>query len=519
MAFLRYYPWSDYTLWKKSVTIPYKNSETRGVQTLRAALSPIILRRTKTMLGTTGNELVTLPGRIMHTERVQLSPAEKQFYDQLFYRSQEKFDSLVSSGTALRKYTTILTLLLRLRQACDHPMLAQSESADENGSSENEDDVNKALISKLYKKFLEEAVKEGQISPVSLSLSKVSANENEKKRSIADSSAAKLLPVHVQSVLSHIRHSGIQDYECPVCLDTPGDPIISLCAHIFCSTCFSQWIGRYAGKPCPVCHKHVKSSEVIRLSKGSTDGHKRLEVSANNKNLSDWKASSKLCRMVEQLKVVKSFNRKWSCENGKAKRVCPTGDHEGMVAASSEDTTSDETLEDLRVQVLDYVGLTPESAVKVVVFSQWTKMLDLIQQALEENDIDVVRLDGKMNQKKRGQSLKRFRESDNVDVILISLKAGGVGLNLTEGSLVYLVDPWWNPAVEDQAINRVHRIGQKNTVLIKRMICSDTIEERLLKLQEKKEHLAKDALSAANPDDHSANSLQLEDFMLLFGRG
>ena len=91
--------------------------------------------------------------------------------------------------------------------------------------------------------------------------------------------------------------------------------------------------------------------------------------------------------------------------------------------------------------------------------------------------------------------MKRFQSDPSVRVFLISLKAGGVGLNLTEADYVYLIDPWWNPAVEAQAIDRTHRIGQTKKVFAYRMICKDTIEEKVLQLQERKRKVAQDIIS------------------------
>eukprot|EP01138_Halocafeteria_seosinensis_P008441 gb/GECG01008626.1/.p1 GENE.gb/GECG01008626.1/~~gb/GECG01008626.1/.p1 ORF type:complete len:1339 (+),score=179.55 gb/GECG01008626.1/:1-4017(+) len=507
MCFLRYYPWNIYTFWKRAVTIPYSAGDPKGVRALRAALSSVVLRRTKNTLTSTGQQLVKLPGRMVQIDRVELSEAQRSFYDQLFLKSQEQFDSFVSSGIALNKYAAILTLLLRLRQACDHPGLAkdQGDTTDDTPNSKDKDDMNRRLISKLYKKFLEDAVQNGQIPASSLSLATLRSD-----RGSGYSSATKLLPLHVQSVLSYIASRGIEEYECPICLDTPVNAVISPCAHIFCRNCFTQWVGQHDGKPCAVCHRYVRPNDAILLSQRSSSTQSSPREESHFRH---WKASSKLCKMVEEMSVVKKFND--IC------REAPDNNDRGSERnPKSRPGTSGvaERFGDLQCQVLDRVGLTPEGPVKAVIFSQWTGMLNLIEQAFQENGITSERLDGTMNQNKRGKALKRFRECENVDAILVSLKAGGVGLNLTQGTLVYLVDPWWNPSVEDQAINRVHRIGQEKTIVVKRLICTNTIEERLLRLQEKKAHLANDALTSADSTDLGANKLQLEDFMLLFGR-
>lgn len=132
---------------------------------------------------------------------------------------------------------------------------------------------------------------------------------------------------------------------------------------------------------------------------------------------------------------------------------------------------------------------------KVLVFSQFTSMLAIVEEELKKSNLLYEYLDGQTASSKREEKVKRFQSDPSVRVFLISLKAGGVGLNLTEADYVYLIDPWWNPAVEAQAIDRVHRIGQTKNVFAYRMICKDTIEEKVLLLQEKKRKVAKDIIS------------------------
>ncbi len=145
---------------------------------------------------------------------------------------------------------------------------------------------------------------------------------------------------------------------------------------------------------------------------------------------------------------------------------------------------------------------------RTLVFSQFTGMLDRIGTALEENGITFCRLDG--STKNREAVVDRFQENDDIPVFLISLKAGGVGLNLTAADTVIHFDPWWNPAVEAQATDRAHRIGQRKVVTSIKLIARDTVEERVLSLQKKKRELlegtvdADDALANFTPEDLAA---------------
>jgi SNF2 family DNA or RNA helicase len=133
---------------------------------------------------------------------------------------------------------------------------------------------------------------------------------------------------------------------------------------------------------------------------------------------------------------------------------------------------------------------------KALVFSQWTSLLDLVEPALRARSFAFVRLDG--STRDRQAVVDAFQDPAGPPVMLISLKAGGTGLNLTAADNVFLLDPWWNPAVEDQAADRTHRIGQDKPVLVHRLIASDTVEERILTLQDRKRKLAETAVGEAS---------------------
>lgn len=165
-------------------------------------------------------------------------------------------------------------------------------------------------------------------------------------------------------------------------------------------------------------------------------------------------------------------------------------------------------LEELSREITENIGDH-----KALIFSQFLGMLALIREKLEKQGIKYEYFDGSTSAPDREKAIQNFQNNDEVRVFLISLKAGGVGLNLTAADYVYIVDPWWNPAVEQQAIDRTHRIGQTKNIFAYRMICKDTIEDKILKLQEKKRALAKDIIS---DDTTFVKSLTREDVEYLF---
>ncbi len=136
---------------------------------------------------------------------------------------------------------------------------------------------------------------------------------------------------------------------------------------------------------------------------------------------------------------------------------------------------------------------------KVLVYSSFVKHLNLFKTYFEENNIRYEYLIGNANEKQRKQKIKEFQKHDDIKVFLISIKAGGTGLNLTSADYVFIIDPWWNPAVESQAINRTHRIGQNRNVLAYKFIVKDSIEEKILNLQEYKKGLTDEMMHNKNP--------------------
>jgi len=188
------------------------------------------------------------------------------------------------------------------------------------------------------------------------------------------------------------------------------------------------------------------------------------------------------------------------------RQIC---DHPALVDKREDAIHSSVKIEELIREVQENAGNH-----KLLVFSQFTQMLQLIKEEFEKAGVTYCYLDGKTSLSQRKEQVTQFQEDESIKAFLISLKAGGVGLNLTVADYVYLVDPWWNPASEQQAIDRAHRIGQKRKVFAYKMICKDTVEEKILKLQEKKQMLADDLIQE---DSGFVKNLTRDDIAFLFG--
>jgi len=160
-------------------------------------------------------------------------------------------------------------------------------------------------------------------------------------------------------------------------------------------------------------------------------------------------------------------------------------------------------------RLIEVLGEIAAEGHRALVFSQWTSLLDLVEPHLRNAELAFARLDGSTQD--RAGVVERFQAEDGPPVLLISLRAGGTGLNLTRADHVFLLDPWWNPAVEDQAADRAHRIGQDRPVFVHRLVAIDTVEERILALQQQKRALAEAALGGAD----AATSLTRDDLLAL----
>ncbi|TGY46496.1 DEAD/DEAH box helicase [Clostridium perfringens] len=166
--------------------------------------------------------------------------------------------------------------------------------------------------------------------------------------------------------------------------------------------------------------------------------------------------------------------------------------------------------------VKEIVKDASESGKKILLFSQFTSVLKKIEEDFKKEDISYLYLDGGTSAKDRVERVKKFNEDSNIKVFLISLKAGGVGLNLISASVVIHFDPWWNPAVEDQATDRAHRFGQENKVEVIKLVAKDTIEEKIVLMQEDKRELIQSLMDGKTMDGKGLKRLTEEEISKLF---
>uniref|UniRef100_A0A672VBK5 Helicase like transcription factor n=1 Tax=Strigops habroptila TaxID=2489341 RepID=A0A672VBK5_STRHB len=251
------------------------------------------------------------------------------------------------------------------------------------------------------------------------------------------------------------------DEECAVCLESLTVPVITRCAHVFCRPCIFEVIrSEQPNAKCPLCRSELRAEHLVECP---LEG----EIDSSNEKKSDqeWISSSKINALMHAL-----------------------------IELRRDDPTA-----------------------KCLVVSQFTTFLSLIENPLKESGFAFTRLDGSMAQKKRVEAIQCFQSSQagSPTVMLLSLKAGGVGLNLTAASRVFLMDPAWNPAAEDQCFDRCHRLGQKHSVVITKFIVKDSVEENMLKIQKKKRELAAGAFATKKPSASEIKQTKINEIKAL----
>ncbi|KAI9183819.1 hypothetical protein H9P43_002871 [Blastocladiella emersonii ATCC 22665] len=421
--FLEFFPFDRLEIWKATFERPIKNGNAEALERFKLLMRTVCLRRTKIMQ-LAGKPILKLPEIKHHVHKVPFAPEERTLYDRWEAKTRLALEEITQSMNdreagirpsgppPVHNLGHMLKYLTRLRQICNHRILA------------------------------------------------------EKEKKVRHAGAA--------AVLSLLRENATED--CPMCLNPMTGPSITACGHWFCLECITGVVEQTS--QCPQCRKEMAKDQIYTLPP-ATDG--------------DDDAA------------------------GEAPEEAVVGTELGSRFSTADFLSSSKI--DALMTFLDTCR-AKDPTIKSVVFSQWTSMLDLIEIPLRRLGFGFVRLDGKMQRQVRDANIHAFSTDPEVTIFLISLTAGSTGLNLVAGSNVFLVDPWWNPMVEKQAIDRCHRLGQKRQVHVFRFAMEDSIEERVLALQGKKRKMAEEAFGEApTQKDQISRSARLEDIRALLGAG
>ncbi|TDH66308.1 hypothetical protein CCR75_007378 [Bremia lactucae] len=468
ICFLQYEPWNQVALWKRVIKKPYDDGdEVNALGRLKSLLTPILLRRTKHSRDKHGNLIITIPPKRIDLIELEFSKDERAFYQAVFDKSRAEFNGFVASGAASTNYVAIFALLLRLRQACNHPFLALGKKS----VLKPDERRNMALTTKSAFRPCQNEGADAYYNRIAAHLqTDMQASRN------TSYSAKSLTPSYIQNILAQVEDGSCSE-ECPVCLDPPQDAILTPCGHVLCDKCLRDSLASDLDNGCPLCRSVVDLAKVFKLmpaesstqTEGSQAGINTDFILPRATNEDEFE-SVKLQQLLRDLQAIKVGNNKF-----------------------------------------------PQQRRKVVIFSQWMSMLHMVSKLLTRHSFTHCMFHGGLSQEARERVLAKFANQPEVEVLVISLKAGGIGLNLTCASVVILLDPWWNPGVEEQAIDRVHRLGQMQDVIVKRYVVKNTVEDTILLLQQRKKNLANHALVVGKAhDERQRDRLDLDDMRIFF---
>ena len=445
VRFLKVEPWSNFSFWKTFITVPFEAKEfARALNVVQTVLEPLVLRRTKDMKTPDGEALVPLPPRNITIEEIELSKTEREVYDLIFTRAKRAFNESLAAGTLMKSYTTILAQITRLRQSCCHPVLVRNKEI----VADEEDAAAVAAESDPFADSMDLQDLLDRFSKDTESAAKENADAERDETTTFTTHA--LRQIQTDS-------SG----ECPICTEEPMiTPAVTACWHSACKKCLEDYITHQTDKGevprCFSCREDINPRDVFEVVK-----HNPL---------------SSPSPPLEEDDIYSSFEPTKRTPRISLRRIRPYS----PTAATSAKIAA----------LLNHLSSLPRNT-KSVVFSQFTSFLELIGTQLSRHGFKYLQFDGSMSQKTRSHVLRAFCAENAHDpkaprVLLLSLKAGGVGLNLTAASRCYMMDPWWSFAVEAQAIDRVHRMGQSQTVEVIRFVTKESIEGRMLKVQDRK---------------------------------
>ncbi|KIV81557.1 hypothetical protein PV11_03733 [Exophiala sideris] len=527
VRFCRIRPYCEWNQFRVHISAPLKGrwqeAKDKAMTTLQAFLRAILLRRTKKSK-INGEPILQLPPKTTVEDRVTFSADELSFYKALETKAQIQINKYLRSNSIGQNYSHALVLLLRLRQACCHPHLVTS-SKDFSQTAGNLDTTD--LITNARE---------------------LNAKVVERLKDNADS------------------------FDCPICMDVDENPALFPCGHTLCNDCLSRLVDQATNdaetRPkCPHCRAQIdanKITDVVSFNRvhcpdkegvepladedADSDSCSDTESESDDEddsddggdlngfivpdNFEDDTASDSHVKGKKPVKAKKSIESKKGKKRSKPKNKMKSRDgFKSLAELRKEGLKSRQAkrkyLKRLQknyvpsakiektMELLEEIRDRGENE-KTIIFSFFTSFLDLLEVPLN-NSKDFrhyVRYDGSMSSNDRNAAVLEFTESPRCNVILVSLKAGNAGLNLTVANHVIMLDPFWNPFVEYQAADRCHRIGQKREVTVHRVLIGEgegegkgatnesesggfTVEDRILALQEKKKQLVETALDEA----------------------
>ncbi|KAF7921816.1 hypothetical protein BELL_0024g00250 [Botrytis elliptica] len=546
IKFLRIRPYSNWSAFTKDFGCLSKGGSShteeflrKTMQRLQGVLKAILLRRTK-QSKIDGKPIINLPPKYEHIDHVVFSKDEQEFYQALKDKTQLQFNRYRKAGTVGKNYSNILVLLLRLRQCCCHPHLIIDLEEAAAGSAEltEEQMIDRALalesdvVSRLLAAdggFECNICYDATPNP---SIIIPCGHDNCHDCLMALSEQAKLA--------ARGDDDGATALKCPSCrgkLDMANliDYRTFKKTHMPSPKVKEEEIVDDAVESSDDSNSDTESESDSDTISDDVDENGNLDGFVVPDEIEDDEAEAEqgddeinLASKVPKSKSKSKSKTKAKKNKGKGREVEKQKQHLSIAMMKKEASRSiaghkkymrylrknwqSSGKADKCVELLEKFQNEGE---KTIIFSQFVTFLDLLQVPIGEKGWKCERYDGSLNSKRRDEAIKRFQDKSDCNIMLISLKAGNAGLNLTAASRVIILDPFWNPFIEMQAVDRAYRIGQMKIVQVHRILVQETVEDRIMQLQEQKKSLVESALDEGAMK--SVGRLDEKQLAFLFG--
>ncbi|GAA6017033.1 hypothetical protein JCM11491_006136 [Sporobolomyces phaffii] len=508
IKFVRLEPFTDRSVWNQHIGQLIKENkngeggasqinENLGTERLKVIMRHLTLRRTKDTKDEHGKPILSLPPIDNKLIELDFNPTEAAFYASRHTRYKHEFAQLEKTDSVGKNYCTILQELLKLRQICVHPALLQESEDRAAAAGDLSSNIERHGISKpraVQLLALLADVGGGECGECGVVLSTIEnqsgANDLEQEEDVKPKRPVKKQRKTAASASAGPSTANNSEEDTPSTTSTSESPstVVTKCQHIFCHQCFKTKVCTAWPKvtgddtaACTTCRTELAPAlDAVEI--GAKELQRSLEQAMDEQIAEDKKVKGKkkATRLFEHSTKTRAL----------LLDLLPFS--QANPSSPNYDPDAQKPLEGEEHPPLTTIGFQPVTGeiVKSVVFSQWTALLDRLSDALDAEHIVHRRLDGSMNRDQRNDAMEAFKVDPKCEVLLVSLRAGGVGLNLTAGRRVYLMEPFWNPAVENQAVDRIYRLGQTMPVQTVRFIMRKSIEANMLKIQRRKMDLA-----------------------------
>ncbi|KAM0280624.1 hypothetical protein ACHAQH_003931 [Verticillium albo-atrum] len=514
-----------------------------ALNAFRVLLRKNMLRRDKKS-EINGQRILQLPEKTEEIIHIDLEGEQLEYYKAVTENAQMVFNAYIRKGTSHKQYSVLLVQLLRMRQAVCHPHLVlddedgQSEVNDPKAASELAKTLKPQVVTRLVQQ-VRGAIEslEGFDCPICLDKIPNPAISFP----CGHHMCSDCLRAHIENgERDNIRRGeNAPQTRCAVCRDPlETNKVISLSIFKKVHMPEIEETEEENGKQRADESDSSGEDDLGDVTSDDDQGADDVNAQGNlrgfvvdDDELSDNNASSRLANAEQQVrsKPASKENKKHGTTGPKRKvkatmlkslrksakiSAQDNRDYRRYLSKHWMTSAKVQACIDLIKNIWDETG----GRAKTLIFSQWTMFLDLMEIALQKDDdlkhVGHVRYDGEMNMKDRFASAQKFRESPKTKLMLISLKAGNAGLNLVQASRVIILDPFWNPFIEMQAVDRVHRIGQQHEVKVYRILVKDSVEDRIMEIQDNK----RDAIGSALDGKASGGmGLSMADLRHLFG--